>query len=103
MNNEKVNHYCAICGNGYWCCISCEDKNIVSWRYLTDTIDHFKIYTVLCDYRDCNITKQEAKKLLYSIRIDGWENFKDSAKNLISEILSGENNLNSDDLLNREE
>lgn len=85
---KDINSYCVICGEGYHCCISCDDQKTTSWRLITDTMNHFKIYMILCDYRDKKITKEDAKKLLNQTDISGWKNFKDGTKSLIEEILA---------------
>lgn len=88
---DKINSYCVICGTGYYCCISCPEQRDTSWRILTDTANHFKIYMIICDYRDKKISKEIAKEQLSKVDITGWENFKDGVNNLIAEILEEEN------------
>lgn len=90
---DEINSYCVICGNGYHCCISCPEQRNASWRILTDTANHFKIYTIICDYRDKKISKEIARKQLSKVDITGWETFKDGVKGLIEEILEEGNEI----------
>lgn len=88
MKDNKINHYCCICGTGYTSCDYCNDvKSYTPWRALTESIDHYKIYMIICDYRDNKISKQEARKMLSNIDISGWKDFKEGTKGLIAEIL----------------
>lgn len=84
----KINHWCVVCGKGYEACDACaEIKTYNPWRTITDTIEHFKIYNILCDYRDGRITKDVAKEQLKHVDISDWENFKEGTRDLIAEIL----------------
>ncbi len=87
---DNINSYCVICGTGYHCCISCPENRSSSWRLITDTENHFKVYMILCDYRDKKITKEVALKQLNNVDITGWENFKEGTKQLIAEILTND-------------
>ncbi len=85
--SKEINHWCVICGNGYHACDTCNEiKKITPWKKLTDTIEHYKIFTVLKDYNNKVINKREAKKMLSGIDLSGRENFKESAKNLLNDI-----------------
>lgn len=91
---EKINHWCVVCGKGYYACDSCnETKTFSPWRTLTDSIEHFKIFTILKDYNNKIITKDEAKELLSSLNINDKESFKESSKKLIDEILKPYSNV----------
>ena len=94
---KDINSYCVICGEGYHCCISCDDQKTMSWRLITDSMNHFKVYMILCDYRDKKINKENAKKLLSQTDISGWENFKEGTKGLIKEILAEDKVVISND------
>ena len=86
--SNKINHWCVVCGKGYHACDSCnETKSITPWRSLTDTVEHFKLFTVLKDYNNKLIDKTEARKLLSNIDLSGKDSFKDSAKNVLEDIL----------------
>lgn len=86
--SNKINHWCVVCGKGYHACDSCnETKSITPWRSLTDTVEHFKLFTVLKDYNNKLINKTEARNLLSNIDLSGKDSFKDSAKNVLEDIL----------------
>ena len=75
--SKEINHWCVVCGKGYHACDSCEKiKSYTPWRTLTDTIEHFAIFTVLKDYNNKVIDKQEARKLLENSDLSGRDSFK---------------------------
>ena len=62
--SKEINHWCVVCGKGYHACDSCnETKSFTPWRALTDSIEHFKIFTVLKDFNNKLISKKEAREL----------------------------------------
>lgn len=86
-DNKKINHWCVVCGKGYHACDSCTNtKSFTPWRTLTDTIEHFKIFTILKDFNNGLITKEKAKELLSDLDLSGKDNFKDSAKKVLIDI-----------------
>ena len=86
--SNKINHWCVVCGKGYHACDSCNEiKSITPWRSLTDTVEHFKLFTVLKDYNNKMISKTEARNLLSNIDLSDKDSFKDSAKNVLDDIL----------------
>lgn len=86
--SEKINHWCIVCGRGYHACDACENtKNYTPWRSLTDSAEHFKIFTILRDYSDKRISRDEARKLLSGMDLSHSDTFKDSAKKVLDEIL----------------
>ena len=85
--SEKINHWCVVCGKGYHSCDSCAKiKSFTPWRSLTDSIEHFKIFSILKDFNNKLISKEEARKLLSNIDLSDKDSFKDSAKNVLNEI-----------------
>lgn len=88
---RPVNHWCAVCGKGYFACDSClKNTSFTPWRSLTCTAGHFQIFMVLQDYRNQRITRSEARELLWGNSLSGREDFKDSIKTLLDEILCGD-------------
>ena len=86
--SNKANHYCIICGKGYYACNNCDNlKKLGFWKTLTDTPEHFLLYGVLQDYLNKKITKTKAKRELANFDLSELETFKPSAKNAIKEIL----------------
>lgn len=86
-DNKKINHWCVVCGKGYHACDSCTNtKSFTPWRTLTDTIEHFKIFTILKDFNNGLITKEKAKELLSDLDLSDKDSFKDSAKKVLIDI-----------------
>jgi hypothetical protein len=84
---KEINHWCVVCGKGYHACDSCNTtKTFTPWRVLTDTIDHFKIFTTLKDYNNGLINKEEAKELLSNVDLSEKDSFRDGSKKLLNEI-----------------
>ena len=89
--SNKINHWCIICGTGYHACDSCDSmKSFTPWRAIADTVDHYKIYVIIKQYKSNLITKEEARNMLLNIDLTGMENFKESVKNRLNEILKEE-------------
>lgn len=87
--SAEINHWCVVCGKGYHSCDSCAKiKSFTPWRTLTDTLEHFGIFTVLKDYNNKIIDKQEAKRLLANSDLSERDTFKESAKKLLDEIFA---------------
>ena len=84
---KEINHWCVVCGKGYHACDSCnETKSFTPWRSLTDSIEHFKIFTVLKDYNNNLIDKKVAKEMLSNVDLSDKDSFKDSSKKLLDDI-----------------
>lgn len=84
---KEINHWCVVCGKGYHACDSCnETKSFTPWRTLTDSIEHFKIFTILKNYNNKLIDKNEAKRLLSNMDLSDKDSFKDGSKKLLDEI-----------------
>ena len=86
-HGKEINHWCVLCGTGYHACDSCnKEKTFTPWRTLTDTIEHYKIFTVLKDYNNKMIDRGRAKELLSGLDLSGKENYKESAKKVLADI-----------------
>lgn len=67
---ETFNSSCAICGTQYNVCSTCKStKNLTPWKAITDTMDCYKIFTVVKQYTNQIITKEKAKEMLEKICI----------------------------------
>lgn len=85
--NKEINHWCVLCGTGYHACDSCnKEKHFTPWRTLTDTIEHYKIFTILKDYNNKLINREQAKELLSGLDLTGKDNYKASAKKVLEDI-----------------
>lgn len=86
-HNKKINHWCALCGTGYHACDSCsKEKTITPWRSLTDTVEHYKVFMVLRDYKNNVINREKAQELLSGLDLSDKESYKDNAKSVLSDI-----------------
>ena len=82
---------CPICGAKFDGCRSCQKNNITSWKTVTDTENHFTIFTILHRYNVTKkITKEQAKELLLKCDLKGWENFQAGIVSSITKILKKE-------------
>lgn len=85
--SKKINHWCALCGTGYYACDSCsKEKTITPWRSLTDTVEHYKVFMILRDYKNKGISKEKAQELLSGLDLSDKESYKDNAKSVLSDI-----------------
>lgn len=85
--SKGINHWCVVCGKGYHACDSCNDtKSFAPWRTYTDSIEHFKVFAVLKDYRNNMIDKKEAKRLLSNIDLSDRDTFEEGSKKLLNDI-----------------
>lgn len=87
---------CIVCGNDYESCASI--RNLQSWRVITDTSNHYKIYLIINDYYNKVINKAEAGKLLAKCDINGYEKFSKNISNAISEIISENSNIENSNI-----
>ena len=86
-NGRKINHWCVLCGIGYYACDTCNNvKTFTPWRTLTDTIEHFKIFAILRDYNNKIIDRKTAQELLKNLDLSDKENYKDSVKKVLLDI-----------------
>ena len=99
-HGKEINHWCVLCGTGYHACDSCsKEKTFTPWRTLTDTIEHYKIFTVLKDYNNKLIDRDRAKELLSGLDLSGKENYKESSKKVLADIYM-EVNVESANIVN---
>ncbi len=88
MANNKINHYCIICGKGYHACDSCmEIREFTPWRLLADKPSCFQIYMILDKYKKNLISKDEAREQLLHHDLREKDTYKESARKLVDEIL----------------
>lgn len=89
--SEKINHWCIICGKGYYACDACSRiKNFTPWRTLADSAPHFQIYMIIRDYNNKKLSRQEARDALLKTDLSDMDSFKESARTALSEILKEE-------------
>lgn len=85
----KMNN-CAICGKEYEVCSTCAKvKSFTPWRTITDTIDCYRIYTVLSSYTK-GASKEVTKEMLSSLDLSDLDNFQPDIKAVIKDIMKEE-------------
>ncbi|MCI8962862.1 MAG: hypothetical protein HFG37_04015 [Eubacterium sp.] len=90
MSDKKINAHCDICGAGYHICNTClQQKSFKSWRVVTDTVEHYKIYMAVHGYT-LSQDKETAKRELEKCDLSGLEDFNPPIRAVIQEILSEE-------------
>lgn len=88
MADKNINAYCEICNEGYHVCRSClEQRTFKSWKTVTDTIEHYKIYLAIHGYT-VSKDKEKTKAELQDCDLSGLENFKPEIKAVIKEIMT---------------
>lgn len=84
---KELNATCGICGERYHVCNTCKSvKTLKPWRTITDTIDCYKIYMVIHDYKNGILTKENARKMLDECTLP--KTFQSHIKVVIDEIMS---------------
>lgn len=79
---------CSVCGVNFEACVSCEKNNLISWKTVTESENHFNIYVILHRYNVTKkITKEQAKDMLLKCDLTDYENFKTISGELIAKIL----------------
>ena len=85
MPNE-TNAVCAICGQKYYVCHACKStKTLTPWRIIADTMDCYKIYTVLRHYTNGSMPKETAQRQLKKCVLP--ETFQPHIRSAIDEIM----------------
>lgn len=88
----KNNKTCIICRENYSYCHSCRaDANKPSWYAIFDGQNCFDIYEVCTAYRDGKIDIGEAYNRVSELDVSKLDNFVESTKNQIKEILNYKN------------
>ncbi len=87
--NKTINHWCKVCGVGYFACNDCDRKDYITWRAVACTPEHFQAYMVLHDYDSGIVDKAKAKELLEQlVDVEGLENYPESARKPLQEIFA---------------
>lgn len=81
MANNKE---CWICGKTYNYCPKCE--KVGSWRAIACSPEHFQIDTIIREYREGIITKNEAVSLFDNIGINNKYDFKNILPSVVNDI-----------------
>ena len=81
------NAFCRICGSEYHRC-NCSSEE--SWRKVTDTAEHYKIFCIVRDYVNEIINADKANSLLGKLDLNGSDGFRANIKEVLTEIKSKE-------------
>ena len=85
----KNNATCAICGSGYYLCMSCQDNmQLRPWKLHTDTSEHFKVYQILRAYNSGVYNKTEARNALKNVDISDKDTYLCEIREMINNILA---------------
>lgn len=85
--SQKMNAKCSICGEEYHVCSTCKStKKLTPWRTITDTMDCYKIFTVVKQYTNKLITKDKAKEILEKVKMP--KELLPHIKTVVDEIMS---------------
>ena len=94
--NKKINHWCKVCGVGYYACNDCDRKDFITWRAVACTPEHFQAYMTLHDFDGGKIGKEEAKTFLETlVDIGEMENYPEPARDLLVKIFAKEEKKNA--------
>lgn len=86
---KKNNKTCIICRHGYRYCNTCgEDAGKPSWYSIFDGKNCHDIYEVCVGYRDKILNAKDAYNRISKLDISGLEDFNETTKNQIKEIIS---------------
>ena len=65
--SEKPNHWCKICGVGYYACNDCDKQQ--NWRAYACSVEHYQLYNILSFYNLGYASKEETIKGLKSLGV----------------------------------
>lgn len=94
--NKEINHWCKVCGVGYFACNDCDRKEFITWRSVACSPKHFQAYCVLHDYDSGKVEKETAKEHLESLLDVGvLENYPEPVGGLLKEIFAKDEKKNA--------
>lgn len=81
-------HFCKICGKGYTACDTCKrDLSKFYWRGVGCSPEHGQLYMLLHEYGSGLVELEDAKEMLSTLDLEGWENYLEHNRVVIAEIL----------------
>lgn len=88
MGSNKPNRICVICQKQYHYCPSCnsEDTNKPTWYFTFCSENCKNIYDVCTNWRDGNITEDEASEKIKKLDLSKIDNFFESTQAQIKEL-----------------
>ena len=88
--NKSLNATCRLCGAKYHRCDHCDELKhvLTSWKMVSDTEEHYKIFCILRNYNLGKIKKEEAAKQLSACDLSDVQNWTiEGNKTLIKELM----------------
>lgn len=86
--SEKNNAVCAICGKGYYMCLSCKDKLAAApWKMHCCSAEHYKIYQILHGHTVGLYNDAEAKKRLKRVDLSDLAELREDKQVVIKNLL----------------
>ncbi len=83
---KKPNAVCSICGQPYYVCNACKSpKSLTPWRIVADTMDCYKVYTILRHYANGAVARETAQKQLEACALP--QTFQPHIRAAIDEIM----------------
>lgn len=94
MKKEAKKLTCKLCGTKYQGCATCmKSKDMYySWRNVCCSAMHFGVYETLVDYKRKNVTKEEAREILFN-RANDYDSYTETNRKIVEEILFEEDEL----------
>ena len=85
--SEQLNAVCSICNNRYHVCNTCKSiQTLKTWRTVADTIDCYKIYMLIHDYKNGTLTKEDTHRKLAECTLP--QTFQPHIKAVVDEIMN---------------
>lgn len=85
---ERDNATCSICGKSYYKCLSCRDlMKLHPYKYYCCSVDCYKVFHLVRGYNTGVYNKEEFKSKLKNVNLNDLENYTESIKNLIKNVL----------------
>lgn len=85
---ERDNATCSICGKSYYKCLSCRDSiNLHPYKHYCCSVDCYKVFHLVRGYNTGVYNKDEFKFKLKNVNLNDLENYTESIKKLIKNVL----------------
>ena len=94
--NKEINHWCKVCGVGYFACNDCDRKEFITWRSVACSPKHFQAYCILHDFDSGMLDKDKAKEHLEPLVDAGaMENYPEPTRGLLMNIFAKDEKKNA--------
>lgn len=90
--SRKIARKCIVCGKEYYYCPNCaNDSSKPTWMFIFHDDNCREIYKIASGYIGNVYSKEIAKKMISKCDLSDKDNFENSVKNALSEILKDDN------------